>query len=75
MKNQNYHTVGTVQSSNRKILERVKINTPNTQIHDRSLSSLGSYTSITSVGGGGGMLFLLDDTNQPSWVTQKLSCI
>jgi hypothetical protein len=29
-----YHTVGTVQKYNRKIIERVKNDTPNTQIHD-----------------------------------------
>jgi len=38
MKNKKYHTVGTVPKSNRKIVERGKVYTPNTQIHDRSLS-------------------------------------
>jgi hypothetical protein len=33
-----YHTAGTVPKSNIKILERKKIDTPNTQIHDRSIS-------------------------------------
>ena len=33
-----YHTVGTGPKSNRKIVERGKIDNPNTQIHDRSLS-------------------------------------
>jgi uncharacterized membrane protein len=28
------HTAGTVLNTNRKIVERVKIDTPNTQIHD-----------------------------------------
>jgi hypothetical protein len=38
---QKYHTVGTVQKSNRKIIERGNIVTPaNTQIHDRLLSWL-----------------------------------
>jgi len=41
MKNTKYHTVGTVPKSIRKIVERGKIDTPNTQIHDRSLSWLG----------------------------------
>ena len=42
MKKKKYHTVGTVQKSNRKILERGIIDIPNTQIHDRSLSWLGT---------------------------------
>ena len=33
-----YHTVGTVLNFNRKIVERGKIETPNTHIHDYSLS-------------------------------------
>jgi hypothetical protein len=32
--NKKYHTVGTDPKSNRKIAERGKINTPNTQMHD-----------------------------------------
>jgi len=40
--------VRTVQKSNRKILERGKIDTLKTQIHDRSLSYLGTGTSIRS---------------------------
>jgi len=32
-----YHAVGTVLKSNRKVVERVKIDTSNTQIHDCSL--------------------------------------
>jgi hypothetical protein len=36
-----YRTV-TVPISNRKIVDRGKIDTPNTQIHDRSLSWLGT---------------------------------
>ena len=35
---------------NVKIVERGKIDTPNTQIHDRSLSCLGTGTSIKSGG-------------------------
>jgi len=30
MKNKQYHTVGTVPKANRKIIERGKIDTPNT---------------------------------------------
>ena len=41
MKLKEYHTVGTVSKSNSKIIEKAKINIPNTQIHDRSLSWLG----------------------------------
>jgi hypothetical protein len=36
------HTDGTIPKSNIKIIERGKIDTPNTQIHDRSLSWLGT---------------------------------
>jgi hypothetical protein len=36
MKNKKYHTVGTFPKSNRKIAERSKINSPNTQIHGYS---------------------------------------
>jgi hypothetical protein len=38
--------VGIVQKLNGKIIERDKIDTPNTQIYDRSLSWLGTGTSI-----------------------------
>ena len=34
MKNKEYHFVGIVPKSNRKIVERGKLNTSNTQIHD-----------------------------------------
>jgi hypothetical protein len=33
-KTKNYYTVGTFPKSNRKIIERGKIDTPYTQIHD-----------------------------------------
>jgi hypothetical protein len=36
MKKKNQNTVETCQKSNRKIAERNNIDTPNTQIHDRS---------------------------------------
>jgi len=34
MKSKKYHTVGIVPKSNRKIVERGKIDTPDTQKHD-----------------------------------------
>jgi hypothetical protein len=48
MKNKKYHTVTTVLKFNRKIAERGKIDSPYTQIHDRSLSWLGTGTTIKS---------------------------
>jgi len=39
-------TVGTIPKSNIKIVERDKIDTSSTQIHDRLLSWLGTVTSI-----------------------------
>jgi hypothetical protein len=50
MKNRKYYTVRTVPKSNRKIVERVEIDISNRQIHDRSLSWLGTGTSIKSGG-------------------------
>ena len=41
-----YHIVGTVLKSNRKMVERGKIDTPNTQIYDRSISWHGTCTLI-----------------------------
>jgi hypothetical protein len=41
-------TVGTVEKSNRKIVEIGQIDTPTTQIHDRSLYWHGTRTSIKS---------------------------
>ena len=59
MKKENmYHTAGTISKSNRKITERGKIYTPNTQIHEHSLSWLGTGTSIKS---GRGKLVLWDN--------------
>ena len=46
MKNKKYDTVETIPKSNIKMTERGKFDTPNTQIHDRSLSWLGTGTSI-----------------------------
>ena len=50
MKNKKYHTVRTIQKSNLKIVERGKNDPPNKQIHDRSISWLGTGTSIKSGG-------------------------
>jgi hypothetical protein len=41
---------GKVLKCNRKILEISKFDTPNTQIHNRSLSWLGTDTSVKSDG-------------------------
>jgi hypothetical protein len=43
-------TAGTIPKSNRKIVERDKIDTSNTQVHDRSLSWCGTGTLINSGG-------------------------
>ena len=48
MKNKKYCTVVTVLKCNRKIVGRGTIDTPNIQIHDFSLSWLGTGTSIKS---------------------------
>jgi hypothetical protein len=42
--NKKHHTVRTIQKSNIKIVERKKIDTPNIQINDRSLSPLSTDT-------------------------------
>ena len=44
------HSVGKIPKSNIKIVEKGKIDTPNTHIHDRSLPWLGTGTSIKSGG-------------------------
>ena len=46
MKNTKYHTVGTIPKGNIKIVERGKIDTPDTHLHDRILSWLDTDTSI-----------------------------
>ena len=46
MRNKKYQTVETIPKSNIKMVESGKIDTPNTQIHDRSLSSFVTGTSI-----------------------------
>jgi tRNA(Ile)-lysidine synthase TilS/MesJ len=43
-----HHTVETIPKSNIKIVEKVKINTSNTKIHDCSLLWLGTDPSIKS---------------------------
>jgi hypothetical protein len=45
-KKKKFHTVGTVPESNRKIVERCKIDTHNTQELHRRLSWLGTGTAI-----------------------------
>ena len=50
IKEKKYHTVETVLKSNRKIVERDKIDAPNTHTHDCSLSWLGTGTSVKSGG-------------------------
>ena len=54
--------MGTIPKSNIKIVERGKIDIPKTQIHDYSLSWLGTDTSIKS----GGVKLVLMGTNLPS---------
>jgi len=46
-----YLTVGTIRNSNIKVVEICKIDTPDTQILDRSLSWLSTGTSIKINGG------------------------
>jgi len=46
----NYHTVETFPKSNRKIVERGKIDTSDIEIHDSSLYWLGTDTSIKNGG-------------------------
>ena len=58
-KTKKYHTVGKSQKSNWGIIERDKIYIPSTQIHDCSLSWLGTNTSIQS---GGVKLVVLAQT-------------
>ena len=52
MKNKKYHNVGTVQNSNRKIVERDKIETRSTHIHNLSLPWFGDRHLIKQKGGG-----------------------
>jgi len=50
MKNKTFHIVGTIPKSNITMVERCQIDTPNTQIHDRSISRLVTGTSIKCCG-------------------------
>jgi len=45
LKNKKYHSVKTLLKSIRKIVVRNKIDIPNTQIHDRLPSLVGTGTS------------------------------
>jgi hypothetical protein len=45
----NYHTAETILKSNRQIVDQGKIDTLSTQLHDCSLSCLGTGTSIRRV--------------------------
>jgi hypothetical protein len=49
MESKNYYTAETILKSNRQIVDQGKIDTLNTQIHDCSLSCLGTGTSIRRV--------------------------
>ncbi len=49
MKNKKHHTVGTFPESNRNIVDIGKGDTPNVQIHERSLSWLGTDTSMYNI--------------------------
>jgi hypothetical protein len=50
MKNNKYHTVGTIPRSNIKIVEKGKIDFSNTQIY-RGVSAILSYLNISSFWG------------------------
>jgi hypothetical protein len=67
VKNKKYHTVGTIPNFDRRIVEKIKFDNLNTQIHDRSLSRLGTGTSIKS---GGIKLILWNQTSPLSEVMQ-----
>ena len=60
MRNIKYHTVETAPIRNRKIIERGKIDTPNTCLHYCSLSWLDTGTSTKS---GGSKLVLWTQTS------------
>ena len=46
MKSNKYHNVGTVPKSNRTMVEREKLDTPNTYLHDRLDSWSGTDSLI-----------------------------
>ena len=70
-KNKEYNTVGTILKSNIKIVERGNIDTPNTQLHDSSLSWLGTGTSIKS---GGVKRVLWTQTSSISEMMRSWKC-
>jgi len=71
MKNKIYHTVGTIPTSNIKIVERGTIDTPNTQIHDRPCYWIGTGTSIKC---GGVKLVLWGKTSPLSEMMWSYKC-
>lgn len=48
MKNEKYHIVETVIKSNRKFVERHKIDIPNTQLHEHQICWIWMGTSVKS---------------------------
>ena len=50
IKKQKYDIIGTYPESNREIIERDQIGTPNMQIHDRSFYWVSTGTSIKNGG-------------------------
>jgi len=68
-KQKKYHTVCTIPKSNIKIVERGKIDTHNTQIHDSLISWLGTDTSIKS---GRIKLVLWAQTSLQTKITEML---
>jgi hypothetical protein len=57
MRSKNYHTVGTILKSNRKIIERSQIGNPNTITHDHPLCWLNTGSSIKQNVAGLGQLY------------------
>jgi len=70
---QKYHTVRTVSKSNRKIAERDKIGTPNSQIRDCFISLFGTSTSIRK--SDGVKLVLLVQTSPLSDKFRSCKCV
>ena len=64
---------GIFQESNRKIVERGKIDTPNTPIHDYALSWLSTGTSI-QCGGVKPSLLLILNFNLKLTILLDLAC-
>ena len=59
MENNKYHTAATIPKSTIEIVKKDKIDTPNTQIHDYSLSMLVICTLIKS----GGVLTVMNESS------------